>query len=367
MQAPASVLVVSLRYLGDVLLTTGVTHALRTAWPQARIGMLVFADTAAMLEGNPDLNAVHALSRHAGWRERFRFAASLWNRYQLALIVQTGDRPHLFGWAMARQRVGLVQQPWTKRLWKERLLARSLVADPALHRVTEYARLPAALDLGSGAPRLVPPSAGMTARQLSELAGFDVATQPFALLHPAPRRRYKRWHAPGWRALITALRARGLRVAVTAAPVPAEIDYVAEVLGDESAQVVDLRGRLSLAETADLLRYAAAYVGPDTATTHLAAACGTATVALYGPTDPRLWGPWPVGGLSAPYEKSFALQRRGNVALLQNPALACVPCQLEGCERHRDSHSQCLDELPVEAVLTALDRLGLPPGPTRSA
>lgn len=356
MKPPSSVLIVSLRYLGDVLLTTGVARTLRAAWPQARIGMLVFADTAPMLDGNADLDAVHALPRRAGWGERFRFGAELWNRYELALIVQTGDRPHLYGWAAAPRRVGLAPARRSKRLWKDLLLAQSLTADATAHRVSEYARLPAALGFG-GTPRLRPPTAGLTAAQCSALTGLDVESTPFALLHPAPRRRYKRWHAAGWRALIDALHARGLRVAVTAAPVDAELSYVAEMLGPATSQVTDLRGKLSLAQTADLLHHAAAYVGPDTATTHLAAACGTPTVALYGPTDPTLWGPWPADGLTTPYEKRFALQRRGNVALLQNADLDCVPCQLEGCERHRESYSRCLDELPVEAVLSALDRL----------
>jgi len=78
-------------------------------------------------------------------------------------------------------------------------------------------------------------------------------------------------------------------------------------------------------------------------------------VALYGPTDPRLWGPWPVGGLDRPWVAAGTIQRRGNVWLVQNP-LPCLPCQLEGCERRLDSHSQCLDELSVNQVLIAVDQ-----------
>ena len=40
---------------------------------------------------------------------------------------------------------------------------------------------------------------------------------------------------------------------------------------------------------------------------------------------------------------------------MQNP-LPCVPCQQEGCERHLESHSQCLDELTPRQVLEAVDQ-----------
>jgi heptosyltransferase-3 len=88
--------------------------------------------------------------------------------------------------------------------------------------------------------------------------------------------------------------------------------------------------------------------------THLAAATGAPTVALYGPTDPRLWGPWPAQGLDVPWTASGTIQNRGNVWLVQNPQ-PCLPCQLEGCERHIDSYSRCLDELSVGQVLMAAD------------
>jgi heptosyltransferase-3 len=354
--APASVLVVALRYFGDVLLSTAATRALRAAWPQARIGMLVFEGTESMLEGNPDLDAVHALPRGRGWHAQARVVAGLWRRYELALVTQSGDRPHLFAWFAARRRIGLVPADGGKRWWKKMLLEQAPIADPARHRVDEIMRLPAALGLG-GEAKAVPPTARATAAELTTLTGFDVAVEPFAVLHPAPRRRYKRWHAAGWCALVEALHARGLRVVVTASPAPAERAYVAEALAPAAGRIVDLGGRLSLAQIADLLRHARAYLGPDTAVTHLAAVCGTPTVALYGPTDPRLWGPWPSEGLHKPYERVSSLQLRGNVALVQNPRLACVPCQLEGCDRHRDSRAECLDTLPLTDVLAALDAL----------
>ena len=114
-------------------------------------------------------------------------------------------------------------------------------------------------------------------------------------------------------------------------------------------------GQLDWPQLSALLSKARVYIGPDTSVTHLAAASGCPTVAIYGPTDPRLWGPWPVGGLDASWAASGAIQRQGNVWLVQNP-LPCVPCQLEGCERRLDSYSTCLDELPPRQVVEAAEQ-----------
>jgi len=77
-------------------------------------------------------------------------------------------------------------------------------------------------------------------------------------------------------------------------------------------------------------------------------------VALYGPTDPRIWGPWPRGGLDRPWDEAGTIQHRDNVWLEQKP-LPCLPCQLESCARRLDSRSQCLDELSAAHVVTAVD------------
>ena len=116
-----------------------------------------------------------------------------------------------------------------------------------------------------------------------------------------------------------------------------------------------LDGKLDWPGLSALIAAARVYIGPDTAITHLAAATGAPTVALYGPTDPRLWGPWPLGGLDRPWAAAGTIQHRGNVWLVQNP-LPCLPCQLEGCERRLDSHSQCLDELTAAQVVSAVDQ-----------
>jgi len=356
MSAPDTILVISLRYFGDVLLATPLIRSLRRAYPGAQIDALLFAGTEGMLEGNTDVRRVATVPERPSSAEQRALVRMLWRQYDLAVIAETGDRPHLYGWLAARRRMGLLPPQLGKRWWKHRLLAKGVTATASEPRFQAYAHLSRAMELDYQ-PDVVVPTAGTSPQQLCDWLGFDPAEVRYAVLHLAPRFRYKRWNADGWRDLISWLRQRGFRVVVTGGHAQAEREYVEQVLGGSANEVVNLSGRLRFAQTADLLRSAALYVGPDTATTHLAAACGTPTLALYGPTDPGIWGPLPHGGLDLPYARSAPLQQRGNVRVLQESSLPCVPCQQEGCERRRESYSACLDLMRAERVIEVAQRL----------
>lgn len=331
------IVVVALRRLGDVLLTTPLIRSLKRAWPDAPIDALVFADTAGILAGNPDIDNVITMPARPTAGQGLALAAKLWRRYDLAISTQSGDRPTFFASIAGRVRVGLCEPDGGGRL-KRLLFHRSAAIAPGVHRVEQLLRLADSLGIAR-APELVAPR------------GADAGvTGDYAVIHAAPMFRYKQWTAAGWRALASALAARGLKVIATGGPGEAERRYLDDIWAGVPVTRVD--GRLDWPQLAGLLAKARVYAGPDTSVTHLAAASGCATVALYGPTDPRLWGPWPVGGLKAPWDASGTIQQRGNVWLLQNP-LPCMPCQLEGCERRLESYSACLDELPAARVIEA--------------
>jgi heptosyltransferase-3 len=177
--------------------------------------------------------------------------------------------------------------------------------------------------------------------------------EPYAVLHASPLYRYKRWTEAGWRSVARGLTERGLTVVATEGPDPEEKSYLDGLWRGGDTPVV--RVGLQWSELAVLLRGAAVYVGPDTSTTHLAAAAGCPTIALYGPTSPRLIGPWPVGGLVEPWDHAGRVQNRGNVWVVQNP-LPCLPCEKLGCEGHLNSFSRCMDEMPAAQVLAVADR-----------
>jgi heptosyltransferase III len=349
---PSTILVISLRFMGDVLRTTPLVRSLRAAYSRATIDALVFAGTEGMLEGNPDLRQTITVEPHAPRAVQVALWRRLWRQYDLAVIAETADRPHIYGWLAAKRRVGLLPPEWDKRWWKRLSVERGVMHPSDRDRPQSYEMVARTLGI-AWQPGIVAPAAGTLAQAWTDVLGFDAERERYVVLHLAPRFRYKRWHNAGWHELIAWLSGEGLRVVITGGPGEDERKYVRQVLAGVKAQVIDVCGKLRIAQTADLLRPAALFVGPDTATAHLAAACGTPTVALFGPTDPRLWGPLPDGGLERAYEKVVAIQLRGNVSLLQEPTLPCVPCQKEGCERHRESRSDCLDRMSAARVIEA--------------
>jgi heptosyltransferase-3 len=344
------ILVIALRRLGDVLLTTPLIRSLRRAWPEATIDALVFADTAGILAGNPDINRVIAMPPRPSAVQSLTLGARLLRRYDLAISTQSGDRPTGFAITAGRVRVAPVNGKLNGRV-KRVLLDRSVPVASGVHRVEEMLRLADVLGIAR-VPELVAPHG----RAIEGLPDGG-----YAVIHAAPMFRYKQWTKDGWRKVAAALTAQGLSVIATGGPADDERRYLDDVWND--VKVMRLDGRLDWPQLSGLLVKARVYVGPDTSVTHLAAASGCPTVALFGPTDPRLWGPWPAGGPDRLWAAAGTIQQRGNVWLVQH-AFPCTPCQLEGCERRLGSYSACLDELPalrvINAAQQALECLGHP-------
>ena len=281
------VLVVALRRLGDVLLTTPLIRSVKRAYPGAAIEALVFAGTEGILSGNPDLAGVLTMPERQSPRDACALLWRIWRRYDLALTTQTGDRPTFFAWLGGRQSAGPLDANRLSASLKRLALSRSYTSDRRQHRIVDLLRMTEQLG--------IPACAEVVCPQGSVRTGL-LPAQPYAVVHAAPKYRYKQWTPDGWRKLAAALRQRGLpTVTIGAATDRAYLDAVWRDAG-----VTRLDGALSWPALTALIGGARVFIGPDTAVTHLAAATGTPTVALYGPTDPRIWGPWPVGGLDRP-------------------------------------------------------------------
>jgi len=168
---------------------------------------------------------------------------------------------------------------------------------------------------------------------------FGLFSGSYIVIHPGAAFAYKRWNKEAWRQLIGHSKDRGFQVVVTGGGSQEEKSYLDNLLSGSS--ILRLDGCLSWNELAEVLEGARACVVVDTSVAHLAAALAVPGVAIFGPTDPVVWAP-----------RSSTPKRI--LAVVQNTQ-GCVPCQEEGCERHQQSRSECLDTLGIDKVWPLLE------------
>jgi heptosyltransferase-3 len=350
-----SALVVCTRRLGDVLLATPVVRSLKSAYPDAAVDMLVFEGTQDIVSANRDIRRIWTIAERPSFGAHLRLLRSIRRRYDLAFSVLAGDRPTFHAWVAGRYRIGTLL-PDNKSWWKRCLLDEWVPFDNLhTHTVAMNLRLLAPL----GIEPLGTPVVGW--RDEDEASVHRVFPQaghhrPYAVLHVSPKFAYKTWSVAGWVALGRWLAGQGLAVVVAggASDQRAYSEQVVERLPD----AVNLVGQVTLPALGYLLSRAAVYVGTDTAVSHMAAAVGAPTVVLFGPSNPVKWGPWPKNvpvTAQSPW-KTHGSQRLANVYLLQGEG-DCVPCLGEGCDRHINSLSECLQQLPENRAIHAVETM----------
>jgi len=353
------ILVIATRQIGDVLLTTPAIRAARQRWPAARIDVLGFQGTLGMLAGNPDIHEVLATPARLGMRGAWQWAHRLWRRYDLALVTDAGDRAHLLGWLASRCRSGVIPEEGGSNWWKRRLVRHEVTASGdrgTVHVVQEKLALLEPWIAGDPqSTEVVPPAQAPLPSQVQ-----GALRAGFVVLHAPSMWDYKQWPLQHYASVVRGLLSRGRQVVLTGSSSERDQSCIAPLRAlAEPPHLLDTSGQLEFQQLVTLLRQAALYIGPDTSVSHLAAACGTPVVAIFGPTNPMRWAPWPAqGGQPITIERSRARQQLGNVRVLQ-ASLPCVPCGRAGCEDHRGSRADCLPAIEPERVLAeAEDVLG---------
>jgi heptosyltransferase-3 len=353
---PKRILVIAMRYLGDVLLTTPLLRSLRQAYPDAQLDVLVFRSTASMLEGNPDVDHIITTPNRPKFRDYQQLFQQLFRQYDLAIATQAGDRPFLYTLLAAPLRVAVVPPKNTTGWWKRFFVQHwTEFDDDNTHTVLQHLKL---LDL-INVPQcfsLVPPQIN-NIWQLAEQFPFLADNTGYVVLHPHPQWTYKQWTVEGWVEVGLYLKKLGLKLVLSGGPAQEEIDYVTNIQRQLPEGTINLAGQVSLAQLATIIAQAKLYIGPDTGITHLAAATGIPVIALYGPTNPVKWAPWPSGynQNKNPFYKAGS-QHVHNVCLIQGKG-SCVPCHLEGCDKHQQSRSQCLDLITPQTVNEVINKV----------
>ena len=348
-----SALVVCTRRIGDVLLATPVVCSLKAAYANVAVDMLVFEGTQDVVSSWPEIRRIWTIPERSGVRQHLALLWSLWRKYDLSLSLLAGDRPTFHAWVAGRYRVGTLLTEKKSR-WKRSLLNEWVPFDNLhTHTVSMNLRLLEPLEV-----KPLPTPVVSWKREDEEsvrrvFPGVD-GLQRYAVLHVSPKFAYKTWTVAGWVALGQWLVDHGLTVVVTGGAASDEQAYCKNVIQRLPDASVNLVGQVRLPALGYLLSRAALYVGTDTAVSHMAAAVGAPTIVLFGPSNPVKWGPWPKdfpAPTPSPW-KTHGSQRQGNVFLVQGDG-DCVPCLHEGCDRHINSLSDCLQKLPGSHVIQA--------------
>lgn len=356
-RAIRSLLVVKLADIGDALTATPALRALREALPRARLHALLTPQAAAALDGwdaldgvllfpkadfDRPLPALARLPRALALARRlqarydalalFHHLTTAWGTLKYAALALASAAPIRAGLDNGRGRFLTHRAP--DRGFGARHEADYWLSVAALLGASDHPR-PLELPLGQAARDW----AGQRWAALG-LAGLNVAA-----LHPGSGAfsLARRWPADRFARLGADLLTGEMdRVLVLGGPAPGEAALARQVaasLGRAALVVDDAPSPQALAA---LLARCRVYVGNDSGVTHLAVAMGVPTVAVFGPSNDRAWGPY--------------LPRAGRGAVVRE-RLACSPCIHVG---HRFGTPQgcpartCLDLVEPEAVLAAV-------------
>jgi heptosyltransferase-3 len=347
------VLVTKLRHHGDVLLTSPVFTVLQRAAPHAEVDALVYRETAPMLAGHPAIANVHTIDR--AWKER-GLAAQAQGEWRLVrqlrarrydLLVHLTEHPRGITLArLLRPRFAVARAPAANAgLWRRHFTHFYRVPERTERHMVEQ-NLDALRRIGiypgeDERGLVLVPGADAQQRVDLLLARHDLPPRGFVQVHAGSRWLFKCWQPERTAALIEAIVADGLAVVMTGAPDPRERalnEAIIALLSPAArARTVDLTGQLPLSDLGALTSRARAFAGVDSAPMHIAAAVGTPTLAIFGPSSEIAWGPWQVP------------------ARVVASAHPCRPCGLDGCGGGKVS--ECITTLPVARVHDALREL----------
>lgn len=322
--------------LGDVVQSLPLLPVLRERFPGSRVSWVINRELAELLEGHPDLDEIISFDRRGSWQEWGQFLRGLRRaKFDLVFDLQGLLRTGIMTLATAAPvRVGLETGREGANLACSHVIPDSGKLVPAQLR---YWRVAEALGLGELKVRAqVAVSAAdqeWVRRQLSPLVG------PILAIHPGARWKTKQW--PVEKFAEVAARARrelacSLVIVGSKSEAAATERLCGLVGGRSSHSVLNLAGRTTLKQLAEVLSRADLLLSNDSGPMHLAASLGTPVVSVFTCTSPIRSGPYGTG--------------HGLVAT----QVPCAASYCKRCPQRGVRHMACLEDVTTEQVWNAL-------------
>ncbi|MFN3336926.1 MAG: glycosyltransferase family 9 protein, partial [Thermomicrobium sp.] len=282
--------------------------ALHRAVPDATIDVVVTRWAAPAFDGHPairrlipyperaTLPAIVRLAQQLA-RERYDWALGLDRSPRVAFLLYLSRIPKRAGINVAGRGI----------LYTHRVRPR-----PGQHETELYLEVAEMLGVarqGLEPEYAVPPNVRATvAERLGSVTRPLVIIHPGGAVNPGSTLLAKRWPPERFAALADRLHSEfGATIVVVGGPSDAEA--VTAVLNTARSPLLDWSNRLPWSELAALLSRADLFVGNDSGIGHLAAAVGTATVSIFGPTSPLLYRPLGLRSLVCAPPASWTLRQ----------------------------------------------------------
>ncbi|MEI7124826.1 lipopolysaccharide core heptosyltransferase RfaQ [Pectobacterium versatile] len=293
------ILVVKLRYHGDMLLTTPLISTLKANYPDAKIDVLLYQDTMPILSANPEIHQLYGLKRKTATSlEKIKDFAAIRktlkkNNYDL--IVNLADQwpIALLVKSLGCHSIALNRGDNLKgKIWRS--FFSTCVSAKGTHIVEQNRSVLSPLNLQPTAQR---DRMSLYYREEDTDRMFSISPQlreqAYIVIQPTARQSFKCWDNDKFATVIDDLKVRGIEVVLTCGPSQDDLHVVQDIhaLCTHKPNIT-FAGKTSFLELAALIDRAKLYLGVDSAPMHMAAALNTPLVCLFGPTDHKKWRPW---------------------------------------------------------------------------
>src|SRR5919106_4176343 len=285
------ILLLQLKRIGDLILTTPAIAASRTNYPDAHIALAVSNECAELLPAISNVDRVLIARRNL--RDVAMVSSVTGKSFDYCIDFTRNDRSAFLTFLSgARRRVAsyrVREQSKTRaRLYTDLVGVR--VRD--MHTIDYNLALlePLGVRAAPFAPQLDLPR---TASEKADRLRRDCKiTRPYVILHPGSARREKLWDAARWAKVIDHFHQNNeFELVLTSGPSADEHTHVAAITQRTRQKFIDLSGKTDLLTLAALIGQAQLLVTVDSAPVHFAAATHTSQVILFGPTNPFHWRP----------------------------------------------------------------------------
>ena len=330
-----NVLIIKLRYIGDVLLATPTVRAIKAARPDVRVTMMVNRGTEDVLSGNPDLDEIIVLDKGSLTAQSRLIAGLRHRQFDTVIDLTDGDRSAFLSWVSgAAIRIGFNDE----HRWRGRYYTQVIQPIPGIrHRIERdlEALKPMSIKAESKDPQLwLTPEEEKSADQLQEQLGVQ-RSPSMVILQPGARYWFKAWPPERYAELSDRLTSTyGCQVLIGGSD--QDVDLAKQIRQIAKSSPIIMAGRTTIKQFAAIAKKSVLFVGNDSGAMHIASAVGTPVVALFGPSSPREWGP-----------------RGGPVEVLYKE-IDCRSCFHPTCTRGEEN---CMRLITVEEVATAAKRL----------